>query len=68
MANPEKGPGLGQPELKTDSLDCDFFELTDEIGTVDTTVRPMRDRLRVRLGLPPLGQQPTGQAPPEQSA
>lgn len=66
MAAQDSGTAPKRPVPEFDSLNCDVFEVTEDMGTVDTTVRPMRDSLRIRMGLPPLGQPPENE-PPKQN-
>jgi hypothetical protein len=51
--------------LVTDSLNCDDFVLTDDMGVTDHTVRPMPDSLRRYLKLPPYGEPPASGPRPE---
>jgi hypothetical protein len=43
MSKQNSGPDPQRVEPQFDSLNCDIFEVTDDIGTVDRTVRPMPD-------------------------
>jgi hypothetical protein len=45
MANPEDHR---EPESHWDSLNCDVVIITDADCVIDTTVRPMRDSLRIK--------------------
>ncbi len=56
-------PENQQPESHWDSLNCDVVVITDADCVIDTTVRPMRDSLRIKLGLPPLGKPPESELP-----
>ena len=61
MPNPENDPCPA--EGRADSLNSEIVEVTG--GTVDTTVRPMRESLRKRLK-PPYNCQPLPPALPPQ--
>ncbi len=40
MAEPEKGPAPRQSKAEFDSLNSDYIEVTEDMGTVDTTFVP----------------------------
>lgn len=62
MAHSESEHGQ-HPESQWDNRNCDVVVITDADGVIDTTVRLLRDSLRIKLGLPPRNQ-PLPQEPP----
>ena len=61
MTNPQNANDPEKEQVSWDSLNTDILEPTG--GTIDTTVRPMRESLRKRLKQPP-----NGGPPPESPA
>ncbi len=65
MASPNDTPVPEPGDSRWDSLDADLFVVTEANSITDTTVRPLRDSLRIRLGLPPVHSPPCDPPPPE---
>jgi hypothetical protein len=65
VTTPQNGNDVEKEQISWDSLNTDVLEPTG--GTIDTTIRPMRESLRKRLKQPSNGE-PSPGAPTDNAA